>query len=131
MKSLFTIVLILFIAAGGLYLFGSGAMFAGLQIPREASTGSYERMLDALEGLGFGIVYLVTAFGLYKRNSLSRVLAMILVIWNLVGAISNTASNPGIVNLVWLSATVLLPICLFADPIRAEFVSAASKERVA
>jgi len=131
MKSLFTIVLILFIAAGGLYLFGSGAMFVGQQIPGEASTGSYERMLDALEGLGFGIAYLITAFALYKRNSLARVLAMILVIWNLVGAISNSASNPGIVNLVWLSATVLLPICLFAAPIRAEFVSAANKERVA
>ena len=112
MKSLFTIVLILFIAAGGLYLFGSGAMFVGLQIPGEASSGSYKRMLDALEGLGFGIAYLITVFALYKRSSLARVLAMILVIWNLVGAISNSASNPGIVNLVWFSATVLVPICL-------------------
>ncbi len=120
-----------FIAAGGLYLLGSGALFAGLQIPGEASPGSYGRMLDALEGLGFGIVYLITAFGLYRRNSLSRVLAMILVIWNLVGAISDLASNPGIVNLVWLSATVLVPICLFAAPIRAEFVLAANKERAA
>jgi len=106
-------------------------MFAGLQISGEAGSGSHERMLDALEGLGFGIVYLIAASGLYKRNSLSRVLAMILVIWNLAGAISDAASNPGIVNLVWLSATVLVPVCLFAAPIRAEFVSAANKERLA
>jgi hypothetical protein len=131
MKSPFTIALILFIAAGGLYLFGSGAMFVGLQAPGEASTGSYERMLGALLGLGFGIVYLITAFGWYKRNSLSRALAMILVIWNLVGAISDSALNPGIVKLVWLSAAVLVPMCLFAASIRAEFVSADKQERVA
>jgi hypothetical protein len=130
MKSLFTIVLILFIAAGGLYLVGWGAMFVGLQIPGEAGLGSYQRMLDALEGLGFGIVYLITAFALYKRNSLSPVLATTLVIYHLAGAISISAWSPGIVNRVWLSATVLLPMCLFAAAVRAEFESAANKERV-
>ena len=109
---------------GVLYLLGASAMFLGVPISGEARRSNLERTTDGFEGLGFGIVYLITALGLFKRNSLARVLAMILVTWNLFGALSNVFSDPGIINLFWLSATIFVPVCLYSGPVRAEFAAA-------
>ena len=56
-------------------------------------------------------------------------LAMILVVFNLLGAVYNLLSSPGIVTVAWVVATIAVPICLFAPPVRAEFAAAKHKQR--
>jgi len=106
-------------------------MLLGIRIPGQAVPSRYNELIDGFEGLAFGLVYGLTALGLHKRNSLARVLAMILVIWNLFGSLSNLVSDPGIVNLLWLCATIFVPICLFSGPIRAEFANTRASEKAA
>lgn len=131
MKISFTIVILLFAFMGGLYLLGASAMLLGLHAPGQVARGRNIEILDGLEGLAFGLVYGITAFGLYRRSSLARLLAMILVIWNIFGSLSDVFSNPGIVNLFWLSAAIFVPVCLFSGTVRMEFATARTEEKVA
>lgn len=131
MRILFSAVLVLFAMMGAMYLLGSISMLTALPIPGERSHTGPDRTLDGLEGLGFAVAYLITTLGLYKRSRAARVLAMILVIWNLLGAVSNLASDFGIVNLLWLATTLFLPVVLFSRTVRAEFTAVGSKRQVA
>jgi hypothetical protein len=130
-KSLFIVVILLFALVAALSILGGFAMIVGVKAPGNPQTARYGEIVDGAEGIGFGIAYGIAALGLYKRNSLARILALILVIWNLFGAVSNVSSDPGIVNLFWLCATVFVPVCLFSRPVREEFAAARPEAKVA
>ena len=130
-KSLFIVVILMFALVAALSILGGSAMIFGLKASGNPQTARYEEIVDGAETVGFGIAYGIAALGLYKRNSLARFLALILVIWNLFGALSDVFSDPGIVNLFWLCATVLVPVCLFSPSVREEFAAARPEVKVA
>jgi hypothetical protein len=131
MKSLFIVVILIFALMAATYILGGTAMLLGLKVPGNPQTARYVEILDGAEGVGFGIAYGVSALGLYKRNHLARVLALILVVWNLFGALSNVFSDAGIVNLFWLCVTVFVPVCLYSWSVSSEFAAARTQEKVA
>ena len=126
-RFLFNAVLVVFVLWGAVELLGAIGFLSGVPGPAEAGPVS----LAALEGIGFGLVYIITAIGLYKRSPLSRGLAMVLVIFNLLGAVLDLAAKPGTINVLWLGATLLVPIVLFSAPIRLEFAAAKTKGKTA
>ena len=130
-KSLFIVVILMFALVAALSILGGSAMIFGLKASGNPQTARYEEIVDGAETVGFGIAYGIAALGLYKRNSLARFLALILVIWNLFGALSDVFSDPGIVNLFWLCATVFVPVCLFSRSVREEFAAARPEVKVA
>jgi hypothetical protein len=129
MRVTFTIVVVLFALMGAMYLLGSTAILLGLHTPGQPVASRYDQLIDGFEGLGFGVVYAITALGLYKRNYLARYLAMILVIWNFFGAISNFFSGPSIVVILWLAGTIYVPVCLFTASVRTEFAVAKTEAK--
>ena len=52
MKGLFKVVVVLFVAVGGMYLLGSVAILSGLRTSVELPASSYQRAVDASEGFG-------------------------------------------------------------------------------
>ena len=88
-KSLFIVVILMFALVAALSILGGSAMIFGLKASGNPQTARYEEIVDGAETVGFGIAYGIAALGLYKRNSLARFLALILVIWNLFGALSD------------------------------------------
>ena len=133
MRTLFNIVIILFALMAAGYLLGGVGMIAGVRGANAANpaSGRQSEILDGLEGLGFGIVYAITALGLYKRRSLALFPAAILVIWNFFGAASDAFSGGGVLSWVWLFLCVLVPVCLLSRPIRAEFAHSDVQAKVA
>jgi len=130
-KSLFIAVIVMFALVAALSILGGSAMIFGLRSSSNPQTARYEEIVDGAEALGFGIAYGIAALGLYKRNSLARILALILVLWNLFGALSEVFSDAGMVNLFWLCATILVPVSLFSRSVRAEFAAARPEAKVA
>jgi hypothetical protein len=130
-ESLFIVVILMFVVVAALSILGGSAKIFGLKASGNPQTGRYEEIVDGAETLGFGIAYGIAALGLYKRNSLARILALILVIWNLLGALSDVSSDSGIVNLFWLGAAIFIPACLFSPSVRAEFAAARPEAKVA
>jgi hypothetical protein len=130
-KRLFSVVILMFAVVATLDILGGSAMIMGLKTPGNPQTARYEEIVDGSEAVGFGIAYGIAAFGLYKRNSLARFLVLVLVIWNLFGALSDVFSDPGLVSLFWLCATIFVPACLFSSSIRAEFAAVRTEEKAA
>jgi hypothetical protein len=130
-KSLFITVIVMFALVAALSILGGSAMIFGLRSSSNPQTARYAEIVDGAEAFGFGVAYGIAALGLYKRNSLARILALILVLWNLFGALSEVFSDPGIVNLFWLFATILVPVSLFSGSVRAEFAAARPEPKVA
>jgi hypothetical protein len=133
MRTLFIIVIVLFALMAVVYILGGVAMIVGVPTANTVYSGSQRQLeiLDGLEGLGFGIVYAITALGLYKRRTLALFPAAILVLWNLFGSISNIFSGGGIISFLTLFLTALVPICLLSRPVREEFTSANAQTKVA
>jgi hypothetical protein len=121
----------MFAVVATLDILGGSAMILGLKAPGNPQTARYQEIVDGAEAVGFGIAYGIAALGLYKRNSLARLLVLALVAWNLFGALSDVFSDPGFVSLFWLCAIIFVPACLFSSSIRAEFAAARTEEKVA
>jgi hypothetical protein len=104
------------------FLNGLGSLL-DIRVPGETSPGRHLQIIDGLEGLGFGIAYIMTAIGLYKFLSITRFLAVILLLWNLIGAMSDLSSLYGFSMLI---VTIGVGAWLLNPGVRARFSEADS-----
>jgi len=134
LKALHALVVALFILGGlprGLVGIGELVGVRGAGLSDSMGQGRYLQLVDGFEDLAFGCVYLVAAVGVWKFNRFGRLLAAILVLWNLFGAVSSTFEGPDLANLSWLGLAVLVSVWLFLPSVREEFAAANEAAKVA
>ena len=100
------------------------AEIVGVKVAGKTETvgqSRYMQIIDGSEYCAFGAVYLIAALGIFKFNRLVRYLAIILLLWNLYGAISDNLTD--VLNLGWLAIVVLAVVWFFLASVRTRFAA--------
>ena len=124
-KALHISMVVLFVLMGLSQGIVGVAEIVGVKVAGKTETvgqSRYMQIIDGSEDCAFSAVYLIAAVGILKFSSLVRYLAIILLLWNLYGAISDNLTD--LLNLGWLAIVVLAVVWFFLAPVRTRFAAA-------